>query len=104
MGCTDMNPTRWCWCRAVATRVARDVDGLQWYACDAHRSSSSVEGDAEVTSMPIGEFFERVRQSAEGTRRIVCPACGGRGVAYLRHVECSSCEGAGEILVPLSSF
>lgn len=44
--------------KTVATHVAQDVDGMQWYVCDEHRSEERV-----VAEETVQEFWQKVFQS-----------------------------------------
>jgi len=65
-GFSEMVPKRTCnhhheqHCGKPATVVCRTADGLEWFACDAHKHETSVPGfDLPTTATPIGEWLTK---------------------------------------------
>jgi len=47
-------------CRAVATSVCKNVDGLAWWACDEHAKLGPIDdgsGNVVATVTPIDDWF-----------------------------------------------
>lgn len=61
-----MIPTRYCTCcnakairGIVATFVARDADGLEWFECGSHTPTDNVVETRRVSLTPIADWFRK---------------------------------------------
>lgn len=46
--------------RRVATHVAADPRGLEWYECDEHEPTDNIAGTVRTGRVAIADWFRRV--------------------------------------------